>query len=86
MSEGLYTDEIRRVLFDMRDSLPKGLVLDFIEYPNHLSIRVYRDNFDAFDGVDRVQISSVLAKTMDNLRKTGVPIYLEAEKNVPRRQ
>lgn len=62
---------------------PKGLVFDIVEYEMHLGFRLYRDNFNAFDAADRLQIAGQVKEVMEKIRNDGIPIYMEVEKNVP---
>lgn len=75
MSETLYSDEIKRFLRQV--PWTKGLVLDVIEYDTHLAIRLYRENFETFDGEGKKAISKLIGETINAVRKQGCPIYLE---------
>lgn len=71
----LYTDEIRGFLLSVK--WPKGLIVDTVEYADHISLRLYRLNFNKFDGTDKKEIAKIVGETINALRKTGCPSYLE---------
>lgn len=82
----LYTDEIKQMLSELArtHTLPRGLVFDVVEYEHHLALRLYRDNFETFDGVDKQQIANKIGDIILRIRQKGVPCYMEVEKSVPR--
>ena len=73
--DSLYSDEIRRYINTR--SWPKRIVWEVIEYEGYLGFRLFRDNFNAFDGEDRMQIAMMVKEIMEKIRKDGVPIYME---------
>jgi hypothetical protein len=77
-SDSLYTDEVRAFLLSTK--WPKGLVINTVEYDTHIALRLYRDNFETFDGVDKLKISQLLGETINALRNQGCPCYLEVAK------
>lgn len=46
----------------------------------YLQFVVFRDNFNAFDGEDRLQIAMQVKEFMEKVRGMGVPIYMEVAK------
>jgi len=82
--DNLYTEHIRRFIHSYRPELPSGLRMDTVEYDDHLALRFYRDNFDAFDGVDRLRIVKIIDEMIKGIWKMGCPCYTEALPNVPR--
>ena len=73
--ESLYTDDIRKYIRS-RD-WPKGLIYEVVEYEEHLAMRFFRDNFNSFDGEDRLHIAMMVKEVMEKIRSLGVPIYME---------
>lgn len=79
----LFSDEIR--MFIRTRDWPRGLAYEVVEYEEHLSLRLFRDNFNAFDGEDRLQIAMMVKEVMEKIRKDGIPIYMEVAKGNGRR-
>ncbi len=75
MSDTLYSLEIRRYLLQRK--WPKGLIVDTVEYPTHIALRLYRDNFNSFGGVDQLSISQLVGETINAVRSQGCPCNLE---------
>lgn len=73
--DSLYTDEIKGYLLNRK--WPKGLVVDSVEYDNHIALRLYRDNFETFDGVDKLSIAQLIGETINAIRNQGCPCYME---------
>lgn len=71
----LYTDEVKKTL--SRFTWPKGLIIDVIEYEDHLGLRLYRDNFETFDGVDKEFIAKQVGGAITSVRQRGCPLYME---------
>lgn len=46
----------------------------------YLQFVVFRDNFNSFDGEDRLQIAMMIKEFMEKVRGMGVPIYMEVAK------
>lgn len=80
----LYTEEVRKFIYSHKAELPKGLIIDTIEYDDHLALRLYRDNFDALDGVDRLRVTKVLHEVVAGIWAFGCPCTVEAEQHVPK--
>lgn len=79
----LYSKEIRAYIRSRR--WPSGLVYEVVEYEEYLSLRFFRDNFNSFDGEDRLQIAMMVKEVMEQVRKDGIPIYMEVAKGDGRR-
>lgn len=71
----LYSTEVKQTLG--RFEWPKGLIIDVVEYDNHLGLRLYRDNFETFDGVDKEFIAKQIGGAIAAVREKGCPLYLE---------
>ena len=71
----LYTDELRT--FVRTRDWPLKLIFHIVEYDEYLGFVLFRDNFNSFDGEDRLQIAMMVKEVMEKIRKIGVPIYME---------
>lgn len=80
--ESLYTPEIANY-FHTRQ-WPKGFKAQIVERSAadalYLQFIVFRDNFNSFDGEDRLQIAMMVKEFMEKVRGMGVPIYMEVAK------
>lgn len=74
----LYSDEIKQLFRHYQ--WPTGLIVDIIEYPDYLGVRLYRDNFETFDGVDKQFIARQIGASIEAVRKKGCPCYMEVVK------
>lgn len=80
----LYNQEIS-VFFKTR-RWPKGFKATIVKRTAsqtgdpYLQFVVFRDNFNAFDGEDRLQIAMMVKEFMEKVRGMGVPIYMEVAK------
>jgi len=74
----LYSKDVRALIHSR--PWPSGLIVDIEEYDEHLQFILYRDNFNAFDGVDKEQIAQQVRVVMESIRKTGIPIYMEVRR------
>lgn len=74
----LVSSEVKQIL--RLPQWPKGLVIEIVEYEFHISLRLYRDNFERFDGTDKRHIAGLVGETINRIRGIGVPCYLEVEK------
>jgi len=46
----------------------------------YLQLVLFADNFNSFDGEDRLQIAMMVKELMEKVRKQGVPFFLKVEK------
>lgn len=74
----LYSEEVQARLHSY--TWPRALIVDVVEYKDHLGLRLYRDNFETFDGVEKEFIAKQINGAITEIRKMGCPIYLEVEK------
>ena len=74
----LYSDDIKKYVRGRQ--WPAGLIYEIVEYEFHLGMRLFRDNFNAFDGEDKLQIAMMVKECMETIRKMGIPIYMEVAK------
>ena len=85
-ADTLYTDDIRYFVHNETQVLPKGLAFDIVEYVTHLSVVLYRDNFETFDGEDKAQIAGVVGRMINKIRQDGIPCLLEVDPSVRNRR
>jgi len=74
----LYSDEAKRVLHSYE--WPADLVIEIVEYEDHMGFRLFRDNFESFDGVDKEFIAKQVGGAITAVRKLGCPMYLEVSR------
>lgn len=74
----LYSKEIMQYIHTRQ--WPRGLKIEVVEYEEYLGLRLFRDNFNAFDGEDRLQIAMMVKEVMEKVRADGIPIYMEVAK------
>jgi hypothetical protein len=76
----LYTDDVQKFI-TTRD-WPLKLQWEVVEYEDSLGFRLFRDNFNSFDGEDRLHIAMMVKEVMEKIRKMGIPIYMEKMESV----
>lgn len=74
-----YTTKIRELLTTDR---PRGIIIDVVEYPQFLALRVYRDNINSFPDHKQQEIYAWLNTTLVYIN-TITPCRLEAEGTPP---
>lgn len=75
MNNTLYTDDVRRLFRDIR--WPAGIICHIAEEEMNLNLIFYRDNFNSFDGEDRLHIAMLVKEFMEKVRGMGIPIYMQ---------
>ncbi len=80
MTGTLYSPEIKTFVHT-RD-WPRGLIMDVVEYEQHLGFRFYRDNFIQFDGDEQRRIAATVKEVMEKIRGLGIPCYMEKMERV----
>lgn len=75
----LYTDDVRR--FVRSRPWPLSLRWEIVDYDDYLALRLFRDNFNSFDGEERYHIAMIIKETLEKIRADGIPIYLEKEES-----
>lgn len=74
----LVTEEVKKIL--RLPEWPSGLIIELVEYEHYISLRLFRDNFESFDGEDKRHIAGIVGQTIKKIRDIGIPCYLEVEK------
>ena len=86
--QSLYTKEISHYFHSRQ--WPKGFKAQIVERSVadelYLQFIVFRDNFNSFDGEDRLQIAMMVKEFIEKVRSMGVPIYMEVTKGDGRDQ
>lgn len=78
--DSLYSAEIKQFVESRKWPKGKRLRLEVVEYEDYLGFRLFRDNFNSFDGEDRLQIAMTIKEIMEKIRADGIPCYIEVAK------
>lgn len=71
-----YTKDIQNIFRTMKPPYP-GFIVDIVEYPNQLILRVYQDNVDSFSQGEKVNLAEYLFQLRDALRSVGAKVEVE---------
>jgi len=77
-----YTEEVEKVFRAIKAPYP-NFVVDLIEYPGHLGLRVYRPNILKFKQGEKVALATYLYELRDAIRKVGAGCEIEGVENEP---
>src|SRR5690242_21930997 len=81
-----YTEEVEKI-FKTIEPPYKTFIVDLIEYPGHLGLRVYRPNINKFNQAQKVQLATYLYELRDAIRSVGAGCEIEGvENDAPARQ
>lgn len=78
-----YTAEVRRVFKSMPPPYP-GFIVDIVEWPNTLTLRVYRPNVEEFSQGQKVTLAEYLFRLRDAIRDLGVKCEIEGVESDPK--
>ena len=79
----LYTKEARAIV---HESAPdRKFIVDVVEYPRWLALRIYVDNFSLLSEESQVLCAEWLSGQVQKIRDLGIPCYLEKFEFVPNR-
>ena len=81
----LYTEEVRRIVHGEKAPFSK-FIYDGVEYPNWLTLRMYRDNFEMFSDYQRTVLATWFGEQIERVNKAGIPCYAEVFEFVPNRR
>lgn len=70
-----YTKEMAKRIREIQK--PFMLLMDVIQYPDFLALRLYEDNFIQFDGSKKEQVIEYVSKVKKTLESYGVRCELE---------
>lgn len=62
-----YTDSVRKIFKTMAAPYP-NFIVDVVEYPDYLALRVYRNNIESFSEGAKVGLAEYLFKLRDAIR------------------
>lgn len=77
-----YTRQVREVFQQMKRPYP-GFIVDLVEYPSHLALRVYFDNVESFSEPQKLVIAEWLYQLADTINALGVKCDIEGVTNSP---
>lgn len=71
-----YNRKVERV-FKNTPAPYSGIIVDLIEYPDYLALRVYKNNIEDFSESQKISIAEYLYVLRDTIRDLGVKCHLE---------
>ncbi|QQO39833.1 hypothetical protein SEA_BELFORT_174 [Streptomyces phage Belfort] len=77
----LYTNNVRKIFKTMQAPYP-NFVVDIVEYPDYLSLRVYKDNIESFSEPQKVALAEYLYQVRDAIR-SECKCHIEGVENAP---
>lgn len=72
-----YNLEMRKKLRELNK--PMFLLMDVVQYPDFLALRLYEDNFIQFDGIEKEKVIDYVSKAKKLLESYGVRVELEGK-------
>lgn len=76
-----YSLAVQKVFKSMRPPY-QGFVVDIVEYPDYLALRVYKDNIESFSESQKVALAEYLYNLRDAIR-SEVNCHIEGVTNAP---
>jgi hypothetical protein len=70
-----YNLEMRKKLRELQK--PMMLLMDVVQYPEFLALRLYEDNFIQFDGIEKEKVIDYVSRVKKLLESYGVRCELE---------
>jgi hypothetical protein len=70
-----YTAEMKKRVHEIKK--PMLLMMDVVQYPDFLALRLYEDNFVQFDGIKKEEAISYVDKVKKLIESYGVRCELE---------
>lgn len=71
-----YNEEMKKKIREIK-SPTMNLLMDIVQYPDFLAIRLYEDNFIQFDGVKKEMVIDYITKVKKVIESFGVRCELE---------
>ena len=71
-----YTKEMSLKIRDLKKPVP-DLMLDVVQYPEFLAVRLYEDNFVQYEGIKKEQVIDYVGKVKKLIESYGVRCELE---------
>jgi hypothetical protein len=72
-----YNAEMKKRLRELPK--PMFLLMDVVQYPEFLALRLYEDNFIQFDGIEKEKVIDYVTKAKKLLESYGVRVELEGK-------
>jgi hypothetical protein len=72
-----YNQEMKKALRELNK--PMFLLMDVVQYPDFLALRLYEDNFIQFDGMEKEKVIDYVSKAKKLLESYGVRVELEGK-------
>jgi hypothetical protein len=72
-----YNLEMKNKLRELKK--PMFLLMDVVQYPEFLALRLYEDNFIQFDGIEKEKVIDYVSKAKKLLESYGVRVELEGK-------
>jgi hypothetical protein len=70
-----YNEDMKKKLRELNK--PMFLLMDVVQYPEFLALRLYEDNFIQFDGIEKEKVIDYVSKAKKLLESYGVRVELE---------
>ena len=77
-----YTNEVRSIFKSLKAPY-RGMVVDLIEYPGHMALRVYDDNLAGFSDPQLIALAEYLYRLRDTMRSVDAPVEIERVPGAP---
>lgn len=74
--------KVRKFLDKFRSGVP-GLLIDIVDYGDHVGLRLYRENFENFSESNRQKIVEYIGVVIMSLGDNGILAVVEASDYVP---
>ena len=72
-----YNEDMKKKLRELNK--PMFLLMDVVQYPDFLALRLYEDNFIQFDGREKEKVIDYVTKAKKLLESYGVRVELEGK-------
>jgi hypothetical protein len=72
-----YNADMKKKLRELNK--PMFLLMDVVQYPEFLALRLYEDNFIQFDGIEKERVIDYVSKAKKLLESYGVRVELEGK-------
>lgn len=72
-----YNQEMKKKLRELNK--PMFLLMDVVQYPDFLALRLYEDNFIQFDGIEKEKVIDYVSRAKKLLESYGVRVELEGK-------
>ena len=77
MKPVFYNEDMKKGLRELKK--PMFLLMDVVQYPDFLALRLYEDNFIQFDGIEKEKVIDYVSKAKKLLESYGVRVELEGK-------